>query len=107
MFIIHNGMRYSAQHKTKTHERVLKKAAEQMCRRGVQGTGIASLMGKVGLTHGGFYAHFPDKNALIAEAMVPMLEQGVAGDVADRRQRRHVCHDVLQPRLRPRRQDRG
>src|SRR5579859_4203665 len=71
-------MRYSEQHKAKTHKRVLKKAAEQMRRRGVQGTGIASLMGKVGLTHGGFYAHFPDKNALIAEATGPMLEEGVA-----------------------------
>ena len=75
-------MRYSDQHKAKTHERVLKKAAEQMCRRGVQGTGIANLMGKVGLTHGGFYAHFPDKNALIAEATGPMLEEGVDGDIA-------------------------
>jgi TetR/AcrR family transcriptional regulator, transcriptional repressor for nem operon len=76
------AMRYSAQHKTKTHERVLKKAAEQMRRRGVQGTGIASLMGKVGLTHGGFYAHFPNKNALIAEATRPMLEEGVAEVIA-------------------------
>jgi len=75
-------MRYSEQHKAKTHERVLKKAAEQMRRRGVQGTGIANLMGKVGLTHGGFYAHFPDKNALIAEAAGPMLEEGVAGVIA-------------------------
>src|SRR5215472_11717521 len=75
-------MRYSDQHKAKTHERVLKKAAEQMCRRGVQGTGIANLMGKVGLTHGGFYAHFPDKNALIAEATGPMLEEGFAGVIA-------------------------
>src|SRR5713101_21848 len=75
-------MRYSEQHKAKTHERVLKKAAEQMCRRGVQGTGIASLMGEVGLTHGGFYAHFSDKNELIAEATGPMLEEGVAGVIA-------------------------
>ena len=75
-------MRYSAQHKAKTRERVLKKAAEQMRRRGVHGTGIASLMGKVGLTHGGFYAHFPNKNALIAEATGPMLQEGVAAVVA-------------------------
>src|SRR5258708_2891225 len=75
-------MRYSAQHKAKTHERVLKKAAEQMRRRGVQGTGIVGLMGKVGLTHGGFYAHFPNKNALIAEATGPMLEEGIAEVIA-------------------------
>ena len=75
-------MRYSAQHKAKTHEKVLKKAAEQIRRRGVQGTGIASLMGKVGLTHGGFYAHFPNKSALIAEATGPMLDEGVAAVIA-------------------------
>ena len=39
-------------------------------------------MGKVGLTHGGFYAHFPDKDALIAEAAGPMLEDGVAEVIA-------------------------
>jgi TetR/AcrR family transcriptional regulator, transcriptional repressor for nem operon len=82
MMLIILNMRYSVQHKAKTHDRVLKKAAEQMRRRGVQGTGIASLMGKVGLTHGGFYAHFPNKNALIAEATGPMLEEGVAEVIA-------------------------
>lgn len=75
-------MRYPAQHKAKTHERVLKKAAQQMCRHGVQGTGIASLMGKVGLTHGGFYAHFSGKDELIAEATGPMLEEGIAEVIA-------------------------
>src|SRR5262249_7411930 len=75
-------MRYSDQHKAKTHERVLKKAAEQMCRRGVQGTGIANLMGKVGLTHGGFYAHFRKKNAMIAGARGRMPKEGFAGVIA-------------------------
>ena len=32
--------------------------------------------------------------------------QGIAGDLADHRQRRHVRHHVVQPRLRARRQDR-
>jgi len=59
-------MRYSAQHKAQTHERLLKKAAEQYRRRGLQGVGIAKLMGGLGLTHGGFYAHFDNKSELVA-----------------------------------------
>ena len=61
-------MRYSAQHKKQTHERLIRKAAEQFRRRGVQGMGIAKLMGKLGLTHGGFYAHFASKSELVAAA---------------------------------------
>ena len=37
---------------------------------GLQGIGIADLMSQVGLTHGGFYAHFKDRDALVAEASV-------------------------------------
>ena len=72
-------MRYSRQHKDETHNRLLKKAAEEFRRNGVQGTGIAPLMGKLGLTHGGFYAHFDSKNELIAQATGPMFEDDLAG----------------------------
>jgi len=72
-------MRYSRQHKDETHNRLLKKAAEEFRRNGVQGTGIAPLMGQLGLTHGGFYAHFDSKNELIAQATGPMFEDGLAG----------------------------
>jgi TetR/AcrR family transcriptional regulator, transcriptional repressor for nem operon len=61
-------MRYSAQHKAQTHERLIKTAAKQFRRRGVQGIGIAKLMGGLGLTHGGFYAHFDNKSELVAAA---------------------------------------
>ena len=71
-------MRYSRQHKDETHNRLLKKAAEEFRRRGVQGTGIASLMRQLGLTHGGFYAHFDSKNELIAEATGPMFEDSLS-----------------------------
>ena len=37
---------------------------------------------------------------------LPDRRQGIAGDVADRRRRRHVCDDLVQPCLRARRQDR-
>jgi TetR/AcrR family transcriptional repressor of nem operon len=68
-------MRYPTQHKAKTHERLLKKASLEIRRRGVQGTGIASLMAKLGMTHGGFYSHFDSKNALVAEATISMFEE--------------------------------
>src|SRR5438128_12437241 len=71
-------MRYSRQHKGETHNRLLKKAAEEFRRNGVQGTGIAPLMGQLGLTHGGFYAHFGSKNELIAEATAPMFEDALS-----------------------------
>lgn len=71
-------MRYSHRHKEETHNRLLKKAAEEFCRNGVLGTGIAPLMGQLGLTHGGFYAHFDSKNELIAEATGPMFEDALS-----------------------------
>src|SRR2546430_12185054 len=71
-------MRYSRRHKEETHNRLLKKAAEEFRRNGVQGTGIAPLMGRLGLTHGGFYAHFDSKNQLIAEATRPMFEDALS-----------------------------
>src|SRR5262249_7485197 len=72
-------MRYSRQHKHETHNRLLKKAAEEFRRNGVQGTGIAPLMGKLGLTHGGFYAHLDGKNGLCGQAPGPMSEDSLAG----------------------------
>jgi len=35
-------------------------------------------MGRLGLTHGGFYAHFDSKNELIAEATGPMFEDALS-----------------------------
>ena len=70
-------MRYSAQHKARTHARLLKRATEQFRNQGLQGTGIAKLMGQMGLTHGGFYAHFENKSALVATATAKMFDESV------------------------------
>src|SRR5260370_13019934 len=75
--IIYSDMRYSAQHKARTHARLLKKATEQFRTQGLQGTGIAKLMGRMGLTHGGFYAHFENKSDLVAAATVKMFDETV------------------------------
>lgn len=68
-------MRYSAEHKDQTHRRIVQTAARAFRRHGLEGVGIAELMKKAGLTHGGFYAHFPDRDTLVAEATAAGYEE--------------------------------
>jgi len=70
-------MRYSSQHKARTHARLLKKATEEFRNQGLRGTGIAKLMGQMGLTHGGFYSHFENKSELVAAATAKMFDETV------------------------------
>lgn len=60
--------RYAKGRKEETHLKVVKAASERFRTDGVDGVGVATLMKDVGLTHGGFYAHFPSKDALVKEA---------------------------------------
>jgi TetR/AcrR family transcriptional repressor of nem operon len=62
-------MRYPAQHKQATRERIVRAAARRFRTRGADGAGIAALMRDLHLTHGGFYRHFPNKDALFDEAL--------------------------------------
>lgn len=55
--------------KEATHERIVEAAARAIRRTGYSGTGVADIMRSVGLTHGGFYAHFPSRDAMLAEAV--------------------------------------
>lgn len=52
-----------------THERILQTAACAIRRAGFRGVGVADIMKEAGLTHGGFYAHFRSRDALLAEAL--------------------------------------
>lgn len=67
-------MRYSNEHKAETRQRVLKEAAREIRAKGPEGVGVAGVMARAGLTHGGFYAHFPSKDALVAEAIGTMFD---------------------------------
>jgi TetR/AcrR family transcriptional repressor of nem operon len=68
-------MPWSKAHKEATHRRIVATAAAALRRQGLAGIGVAELMREAGLTHGGFYAHFPSKDALIAEALAHAGEQ--------------------------------
>ncbi len=67
-------MRYTDTHKAETRRRVLRVAARALRARGPDGFSVAEIMAEVGLTHGGFYAHFPSKEALIAAAVEEAFE---------------------------------
>ena len=54
--------------KEATHDRIVEAAARAIRRSGYSGTGVADIMKDAGLTHGGFYAHFPSREAMLAEA---------------------------------------
>jgi TetR/AcrR family transcriptional repressor of nem operon len=54
--------------KETTHQRIVETAARAIRRSGYHGTGVADIMKQAGLTHGGFYAHFESREAMLAEA---------------------------------------
>lgn len=68
-------MRYSKDHKAETHARIVKNASVRLRERGAASIGVAELMKEAGLTHGGFYAHFPSRDALIGEAFAHAMQQ--------------------------------
>lgn len=55
--------------KEQSHERIVEVAARAIRRAGYRGVGVADIMNEAGLTHGGFYAHFASRDALLVEAM--------------------------------------
>ncbi len=60
--------RKAPRRKEVTHERIVEVAARAIRRSGYNGTGVADIMKEAGLTHGGFYAHFASREAMLAEA---------------------------------------
>jgi AcrR family transcriptional regulator len=70
--------RTASRRKDVTHERIVDAAARAIRRSGYAGTGVADIMKDAGLTHGGFYAHFASREAMLAEAADRAGAQGVA-----------------------------
>jgi TetR/AcrR family transcriptional repressor of nem operon len=62
-------MRYGKEHKEETHRKVVEAASRRFRKDGIEATGVVDLMADVGLTHGGFYAHFSSKETLVKEAI--------------------------------------
>jgi TetR/AcrR family transcriptional repressor of nem operon len=60
--------------KEETRRRIVDTASRLFMDKGVDRVGVDEIMRECGLTHGGFYVHFPSKDALIAEACATALE---------------------------------
>jgi TetR/AcrR family transcriptional repressor of nem operon len=71
-------MRYSKEHKQETHARIVRKASVRLREKGAHGVGVADLMKEAGLTHGGFYAHFNSREALVIEAFGYAMDRSTA-----------------------------
>ena len=79
-------MGHSKDDKAESHERIVSVAAARIRESGTESPGVAEIMRAAGLTHGGFYKHFADREELIYEAIEHALrenETNAAQIVAD------------------------
>lgn len=67
-------MRYEKGHKEQTRQKIVEAASQRFRADGIDGVGVVSLMGEVGLTQGGFYNHFGSKEDLVRESVIAGAE---------------------------------
>lgn len=80
-------VRYAPDHKEKTRAAIVAATAARIRSGGLEGVGVASIMETCGLTHGGFYAHFKSRDALLAAAIEAMF--ATATDAVGRFEEKH------------------
>jgi len=66
----------------RTRRRILGAAAAAFREHGVEQVGVRDVMKRAGLTRGGFYFHFADKEALLAEAIREAAQSNAANHVS-------------------------
>ena len=71
-------MRYVKGHGLHTRSRIVEEASYGLRQRGADGLSVVDLMKLAGLTHGGFYAHFESREALVVEAFVLAMDRTIA-----------------------------
>jgi len=94
----HSGQSHALSKKEATHERILDVASRAVRRNGLDGVGVADVMKEAGLTHGGFYAHFESREALLTEALAHIrrdMGKVIARRIAQRREGRRSAFRVL------------
>ncbi len=62
-------MRYRPEHKAEVRQKIVKDASRRVRTEGLNGAAVAAVMRDNGLTHGGFYKHFGNKDELLLESL--------------------------------------
>jgi TetR/AcrR family transcriptional repressor of nem operon len=70
-------MRYSGDHKSEVHKRIVRRAAKVMRASGSWQVGIQKLMSSVGMTHGAFYGHFRSREELVLESFTSAIDETI------------------------------
>jgi TetR/AcrR family transcriptional regulator, transcriptional repressor for nem operon len=68
-------VRYGKTHAAETHISIVDAASLLLREKGFSETSVPAVMKAVGLTHGGFYAHFENKTEMLAAAMAQAFQQ--------------------------------
>jgi TetR/AcrR family transcriptional regulator, transcriptional repressor for nem operon len=71
-------MRYVKGHGLHTRNRIVEEASYGLRQAGANGISVSDLMKLAGLTHGGFYAYFESREALIIEAFAAAMDRTIA-----------------------------
>ncbi|NIY76296.1 TetR/AcrR family transcriptional regulator [Thalassospira sp. HF15] len=69
--------RVSEAEKQKSRKRILDAAAKLIREQGIEATSVAEIMEAAGMTHGGFYRHFSNKDELISAAFLEAVDRSV------------------------------
>lgn len=76
-------MRYPDGHKEAVRERIVQAASRALRRYGLEGVSIPALMKPAGLTHGGFYTYFKNRDELVAEAILSAAAETADGTFSE------------------------
>jgi TetR/AcrR family transcriptional repressor of nem operon len=68
-------MRYRPEHEGEIHQKIVEDAARRVRAEGITGAAVSAVMRDAGLTHGGFYKHFGNKDQLLMESLSEAFRQ--------------------------------
>jgi TetR/AcrR family transcriptional repressor of nem operon len=68
-------MRYQPGHKAEIHQKIVKDASRRVRAEGITGAAVSAVMQNAGLTHGGFYKHFGNKDELLMESLIEAFRE--------------------------------